>query len=63
MPPIPFIPCRPHDGQPYGEINGYSLGRLLPELRRYYRPGGPMAPDSWIFTGAPADIPRAVFRP
>lgn len=65
MPPIPFIPCRPQDGelQPYGEINGYCLGRLAPELRRYYQQGGSMAPNSWIFTGAPQDIPRGVFRP
>ncbi|MGL4962668.1 MAG: hypothetical protein ACRC67_15660 [Inquilinus sp.] len=63
MPPFPFIPCRPQDGQPYGEINGYSLGRLAPELHRFYRLGGPMAPNSWIFAGAPPGIPRGVFWP
>ncbi len=63
LPPIQFIPCSPQSGHPYPEINDYSYRRLAPEIQAYYRPAGPMAPGSWLFTGASPEERRDVFRP
>lgn len=62
MPPITVIPCHPDNRLPYGEINDYCWCRLAPDLRRLYRPAGRMAPGSWLFSGAPADVPRGIVR-